>query len=136
MCAAARCGAPTSTSGKIGRTDERATGSALQPHRLHLNPPRQRAARSASSCCRTTTSGLPTAEPGVEWLHPQTSFNPAIPAIKVAVKHDPAHALELNLNGAKVSALNFEGTLFNAPRSVALSTWRGVSLAKAPISSR
>ena len=73
---------------------------------------------------------LATAEPGVEWLHPQNSFNPAIPAIKVAVKHDPTHALELNLNGAKVSALNFEGTLFNAPRSVALSTWRGVSLSE------
>ena len=73
---------------------------------------------------------LATAEPGVEWLHPQNSFNPAIPAIKVAVKHDPTHALELNLNGAKVSALNFEGTLFNAARSVALSTWRGVSLSE------
>ena len=42
----------------------------------------------------------------------------------------PTHALELNLNGAKVSALNFEGTLFNAPRSVGLSTWRGVSLSE------
>ncbi len=46
------------------------------------------------------------------------------------MKHDPAHSLELNLNGAKVSALNFEGTLFNATRSVGLSTWRGVSLAE------
>ena len=71
---------------------------------------------------------LATAEPGIEWLHPQESFNPAIPAIKVAIKHDPVHVLELKLNGAPVSALNFEGTLLNAPRSVALSTWRGVGI--------
>ena len=71
---------------------------------------------------------LATAEPGVEWLHPQESFNPSIPAIKVAVKHDTSHVLELELNGTKVNALNFEGTLLNPARSVALSTWRGVSL--------
>ena len=71
---------------------------------------------------------LATAEPGIEWLHPQESFNPSIPAIKVAIKHEPTHVLELKLNGAPVSALNFEGSLMNAPRSVALSTWRGVSI--------
>ncbi len=71
---------------------------------------------------------LATAESGIEWLHPQESFSPAIPAIKIAVKHDPAHMLELQLNGTKVSALNFEGTLQNAARTVALSTWRGVSV--------
>ncbi|MGH6611987.1 MAG: hypothetical protein ACRECQ_17225, partial [Burkholderiaceae bacterium] len=71
---------------------------------------------------------LATAEPGVEWLHPHESFNPSIPAIKVAVKHDPAHTLELQLNGAKVNALNFDGALLNAARTVALSSWRGVSL--------
>ena len=73
---------------------------------------------------------LATAEPGIEWLHPQESFNPSIPAIKVAIKHEPAHVLELELNGVKVSALNFEGTLMNAPRTVALSTWRGVALSE------
>ena len=71
---------------------------------------------------------LATAEPGVEWLHPQESFNPSIPAIKVAIKHDPAHGLDLQLNGTKVSPLNYEGALLNPTRTVALSTWRGVGL--------
>ncbi|MGH8772033.1 MAG: hypothetical protein ACREV2_12780, partial [Burkholderiales bacterium] len=32
---------------------------------------------------------LASALPGTEWLHPQESFNPALPAIKIAIKHDP-----------------------------------------------
>lgn len=71
---------------------------------------------------------LAAAEPGLEWLHPQQGFNPAIPAIKAAVKHQPDQTPELTLNGAKVSALNFEGTQQNAGSTVALSTWRGVAL--------
>lgn len=71
---------------------------------------------------------LATAAPGIEWLHPHSGFNPAIPAIKVAVKHQPDQTLELTLNGAKVSALNFEGTQQNTGQTVALSMWRGVAL--------
>ena len=71
---------------------------------------------------------LASAEPGNEWLHPQEGFNPSIPAIKVAIKHDPAHTLELQLNGAKVSALNYDGALMNTDRTLALATWRGINL--------
>jgi uncharacterized repeat protein (TIGR01451 family) len=75
---------------------------------------------------------LATAEPGLEWLHPKEGFNPAIPAIKVAIKHASSQTLDLRLNGEKVSALNFDGTLKSEARGTALSTWRGVALRDGP----
>jgi uncharacterized repeat protein (TIGR01451 family) len=71
---------------------------------------------------------LAAAQPGVEWLHPQTGFQPALPAIKLAVKHAPGQRVELSLNGAPVDPLSYDGMEQNAARSVGLSTWRGVSL--------
>ena len=71
---------------------------------------------------------LATAQPGVEWLHPQSGFQPALPAIKLAVKHAPGQRVQFHLNGKEVNALNFDGMEQNATRSVGLSTWRGVSL--------
>ena len=71
---------------------------------------------------------LSKAQPGAEWLHPLESFQPALPAIKVAVKHAPGQKLTLKLNGAGVNALNFDGMEQNAARTVGLSTWRGVGL--------
>ena len=68
------------------------------------------------------------AQPGTEWLHPGTDFHPALPAIKLAVKHDPAHVVELRVGGARVSALNHDGMLVNESRTVAVSTWRGVEI--------
>ena len=71
---------------------------------------------------------LATAEAGIEWLHPQESFFPALPAIKIAVKHGPGQRVEMLLNGEPVSPLNFDGALFNEKRTVGLSTWRGVDI--------
>lgn len=71
---------------------------------------------------------LAAAQPGVEWLHPQTGFQPALPAIKLAVKHAPGQRVELSLNGAPVDPLSYDGMEQNAAHSVGLSTWRGVSL--------
>jgi uncharacterized repeat protein (TIGR01451 family) len=71
---------------------------------------------------------LATAQPGTEWLHPQSGFQPAIPAIKLAVKHLPGQQIKLMLNGEAVDAVKFDGAAFNAARSVGLSTWRGVNL--------
>ncbi|MBA2413573.1 MAG: DUF11 domain-containing protein, partial [Burkholderiaceae bacterium] len=101
---------------KIGAADAAATSAAIRkaPQHVEVLP--------------YDENWLATAEPGVEWLHPQESFNPSIPAIKVAVKHEPAHTLDLQLNGAKVNALNFDGTLHNLARTVALSGWRGINL--------
>lgn len=69
---------------------------------------------------------LSQAQPGFEWLHPQESFHPNLPVIKVAVKHDPKHTLALSVNGETVSPLLFDGTQVNAQSSVALSTWNAV----------
>lgn len=71
---------------------------------------------------------LAAAQPGVEWLHPQESFYPALPSLKIAVKHAPGQRVEMSLNGAPVSPLNFDGVQLNGSRTVALASWRGVDI--------
>jgi uncharacterized repeat protein (TIGR01451 family) len=71
---------------------------------------------------------LATAAPKTQWLHPQTGFQPALPAIKIALQHHPKDLIELKINGAKVSALNYDGMLVNAARTTALSSWSGVTI--------
>lgn len=68
------------------------------------------------------------AAPGIEWLHPQTGFTPALPAIKVAVKHARDQTLELRVNGLPVDPLRFEGTQLSPSGAVAVSQWRGVDI--------
>lgn len=99
------------------------------------------AASAATRSAKTATDDDPTrlvetlpydegwlsgAQPGNEWLHPQESFHPNLPVMKVAVKHDPKHKLLLTVNGEAVNPLLFDGTQMNAQRSVALSTWNAV----------
>jgi uncharacterized repeat protein (TIGR01451 family) len=71
---------------------------------------------------------LAAAQPGVEWLHPQESFLPALPAIKIAVKHAPGQTVRLRLNGEEVSPLYYDGAVTNAAKTVSLATWRGVHI--------
>ncbi|MDH4286575.1 MAG: hypothetical protein OEV26_04040, partial [Gallionella sp.] len=71
---------------------------------------------------------LASAQPGTEWLHPQESFNPNLPAIKVAVKHAPGQTVRLKLNGEDVSPLYYDGAVANAANTVSLATWRGVHI--------
>lgn len=71
---------------------------------------------------------LAAAAPGVEWLHPQASFQPALPVVKIAVKHDPAHRVEIKVNGETVNAMRFEGSTKNAAGTVAMSLWRSVDI--------
>lgn len=71
---------------------------------------------------------LATASLDTEWLHPQESFQPALPVIKIAVKHAPSQRVEVKVNGEKVSALNFDGKTTNAAATVAVSLWRGVPI--------
>ncbi|TAN52703.1 MAG: DUF11 domain-containing protein, partial [Methylococcaceae bacterium] len=68
------------------------------------------------------------AKPGVEWLHPREDFYPALPSIKIAVKHAPGQTVEMALNGQPVSAFHYDGAVTNNNHTVALSTWRGVDL--------
>ncbi|MGD8628327.1 MAG: hypothetical protein PVH52_04540, partial [bacterium] len=71
---------------------------------------------------------LAAAGPGLELLWPEEGFNPAIPSIKVAVKHMPGDSLELSLNGEPVDPLNFDRTLKRKTGQVAISRWSGIDL--------
>jgi len=68
------------------------------------------------------------AEPGPEWLHPQASFMPALPVVKVAVKHAPQESVEVKVNGAPAGALHYDGMVTNPAGTLALSSWRSVPL--------
>lgn len=68
------------------------------------------------------------AAPGPEWLHPQTGFVPALPVIKVAIKHEARHQVELKVNGVPVNALRYEGSVMNPAGTLALSSWSAVDL--------
>lgn len=68
------------------------------------------------------------AAPGAEWLHPQTGFVPALPVIKVAVKHAANQQVEVKVNGEPVNVLRYEGQVMNPAGTLALSNWRAVEL--------
>ncbi len=71
---------------------------------------------------------LASAQPGVAWLHPQETFYPALPSIKIAVQHQPGQRVEMLLNGEAVSPLNYDGTLTGNGGKVVLATWNGVDI--------
>lgn len=67
-------------------------------------------------------------QPGIVMLAPASDDLPAISSIKVAIQHGPDQHVELQLNGAPVSALNFDGRAVKSDQSVALSRWRGIAI--------
>lgn len=76
----------------------------------------------------TPTIDLEQLPPEPTWMLPAPADVPAIPSIKVAIAHLPSQQLELRVNGAAVSPLNFDGAVSNSAKTVALSRWRGVTL--------
>ena len=74
------------------------------------------------------TDWLATTPAGAEWLHPQANFQPALPAIKLAVKSVPGQKITIKINGKDVDPLNYDGIKQNTAKTVALSTWSGVSI--------
>ncbi len=96
-----------------------------------------KAARSTAATTartdRATLEGMPdfTLEklpPGIQWLWPGPDFSAPIPSVKIAIAHGPRDRVDISLNGAPVSALNFDGTTTNNARTVAVSRWGGVDL--------
>ncbi len=73
-------------------------------------------------------SFLDAAQPGFEWLSPESGFAPPIASVHIAIKHAPNAKVELVQNGDAVSQFNFEGLFTNEAHTVALSRWRGVDL--------
>lgn len=66
--------------------------------------------------------------PGIQWLHPTEAFYPAIPAIKLAVKHNPKQRAEFKVNQVSVPSLNFTETVVTPGGRAAVSLWSGVPL--------
>ena len=71
---------------------------------------------------------LDQAAPGLEWLSPGSDFNPGIPSIKLAIKHDAGDRLELSLNGQAVNNINADGSLRSSDKRQAISRWSGIDL--------
>ncbi len=66
--------------------------------------------------------------PGIGWVLPAAEFRPAIPALKISIKHGLDQSVALFINGLEVNPLNFDGTEVNTSRNVAVSRWVGVDL--------
>ena len=66
--------------------------------------------------------------PGIAWVLPESGFQPAIPALKISIKHGLDQTVALFVNGLEVNPLNYEGTEINTERTVAVSRWVGVDL--------
>lgn len=71
---------------------------------------------------------LEKAQPGLEWLWPSEGFNPPIPSLKAAIKHDPAKKLKLFINGAEVDPVTFDSVIKREDGKVAVSFWFGIGL--------
>ena len=65
---------------------------------------------------------------GIAILLPEKSWAPAIPTTKISVQHGPRQTVKIYLNDTPVSTLNFDSTVLNNRRSVAVSRWKGVDL--------
>ena len=102
--------------------------SAAQSERVAHSTPLARATVQLVEQLPYDDKWIAAAGPGAEWLHPQPGFAPALPVVKVAVKHDAKHRVELSVNGAPVNAMRFEGATMNANGTLALSNWRAVDL--------
>jgi uncharacterized repeat protein (TIGR01451 family) len=64
----------------------------------------------------------------LQWLWPSGDFLPNIPSTKVAIKHVMGKAVQLTLNNAPVSQLNFASRETYSANKSAVSTWSGVDL--------
>ncbi len=65
---------------------------------------------------------------GIAMVRPAVDEVPSIPSIKIAIQHAATQNVELRLNDAPVSALNFDGVATRRDNSLSLSRWRGVDL--------
>jgi uncharacterized repeat protein (TIGR01451 family) len=68
------------------------------------------------------------AQIGLSWLWPAEGYNPPIPSMNIAIKHDPSRPFKLFLNGTEVDAFYLDNTIARQDNKVAVSFWRGVHL--------
>jgi uncharacterized repeat protein (TIGR01451 family) len=108
------------------RSPEAVTHGTFDP----IAPPPPRHTRRIDNSGKAASIDVETLAPKVDWLLPVPDDVPAIPAIKVAIAHLASQTVELAINGAPVSPLNFDGAERNQSKTVALSRWRGVDLSE------
>jgi uncharacterized repeat protein (TIGR01451 family) len=81
-----------------------------------------------SEASGASTDWLTGQTPGAAFLFPGANHNPRVKSIRIVIKHNNQHKVQLQLNGAKVSPLNYDGKKKNADATVAVSTWRGIEI--------
>mgnify|MGYP002620835834 CR=1 FL=1 len=119
-------------------TQEVAKTAASEGTKQHIATLGQDPEKAAQA---TTASGSQEPEPNIvydaawlqdqdaatQWLSPAPGELPAIPSVKVAIKHAKQHGVELRLNDQPVPEVNFDRRYTNA-EGAALSRWTGVDL--------
>ena len=63
-----------------------------------------------------------------DWVYPRVDQTPRGRSVNLGVKHDPAHRVQLELNGRLVPGLNYTGRDLSSNRDVAISRWGGVDI--------
>ncbi|WP_426687820.1 hypothetical protein [Rhodanobacter ginsengiterrae] len=85
-------------------------------------------ARSLADTYQLDMHSLAGAGSEAAFVWPTTDYLPAVPSIKVAVKHGPGQQVQLSVDGALVPAANFLGAKGNPGHTLAVSQWLGVPL--------
>lgn len=134
---AVACGRDTRIAGRAWSQFVEIGGGGLQrvEFRLRRTAPETASAALAKAVSTTSDNAAPGTidwfagqEPGADFVFPAAGHNPAVPAIRVAVKHAPGHQVSLTLNGAPVDPLSRDGVETSADGTMAVSLWRGVPL--------
>lgn len=66
------------------------------------------------------------------FLFPEEGHNPRAPALRVVVESELKQEVELRVNGAAVSPLNFDGMRKDVRHNTNVSMWRGLPLKEGP----
>lgn len=134
---AVACGRDTRIAGRAWSQFVEIGGGGLQrvEFRLRRTAPQDPSAALAKAVSTTPEDAAPGVidwfagqEPGTDFVFPAEGHNPAVPAIRVAVKHAPGSQVSLTLNGAPVDPLARDGVETSADGTMAVSLWRGVPL--------
>jgi uncharacterized repeat protein (TIGR01451 family) len=121
------------TSAKSVNSERKAVTAMLEAPKASTSAERLKTARE-QIMDDVTASGaksnwLDGQTPGYGWIFPALDYNPRSPATRIVIKHAADQKVVLKgSNGEAVSALNFDGTLKNADKSIVVSVWRGVPL--------
>jgi uncharacterized repeat protein (TIGR01451 family) len=112
--------------GSLKRADFRAVQTAPRAAGTTKYSPLATETESEKSAAGGDRDWVTGQAPGTEFLFPGTDHNPAIPAIRVAIKHGAGQKVELSVNGKVVDNLNFDGVKRSADNQVNVSIWRAV----------